>query len=289
MNHNSSRKKAWSLVLVFWGLAVWIFVKSGIFAPEPKTELFFLSVGQGDSELIVARNQSGQPVTILIDGGRNAAVMGELDRVLPQNHRLIDLMIMTHPQLDHFAGLIDVVRTLPVRAFLATGRKGEISAYDELRLALIDKKIPYIVIGEGDTVRYGASRLNIVSPSPTERRDKELNTTSIVFRFTDGNISAIYTGDAGTNVETRLAKKYPLASDVLKVGHHGSKFSSATVFLKAVNPKAAIIEVGKNTYGHPTKAALERLEKNGAQIFRTDLDGTVKIIKSAQGLTVTGL
>ncbi len=284
-----STKKAWLVVLALWAIAAWFILKTGILNKKQATELFFLNVGQGDSELIVARDYGGRPTTILIDGGRNAIVTGELDRVLPPDHRLIDLMIMTHPQLDHFAGLIAVIQTLPVRVFLGTGRKGEIESYNELREALIAKKIPYVVVGEGDKITYGRSRLDILSPSPQELRDPELNNTCVVFRFSDASISAVYTGDIGFMVENRLAKKYDLASDVLKVGHHGSKFSSGSAFVKATNPKAAVIEVGQNTYGHPTKSALDRLERNGAQIFRTDRDGALKITKEKNILTVIKL
>ena len=105
----------------------------------------------------------------------------------------------------------------------------------------------------------------------------ETNDTSLVFRLDSPDADVLYTGDIDSKLEARLIKSYDLAADILKVPHHGSKYSSSAEFLAAVNPALTVIEVGsRNSYGHPARETLERLEKF-AQVFRTDRDGTVKI------------
>jgi len=100
------------------------------------------------------------------------------------------------------------------------------------------------------------------------------------------NFKVLYTGDAGENIEEQIRKKYKIKADVLKVGHHGSRFSSSENFLKEARPKVAVIEVGKNSYGHPHPHAINRLEKYGAQIYTTLSDGIVKIVPEDNQLKV---
>jgi competence protein ComEC len=97
---------------------------------------------------------------------------------------------------------------------------------------------------------------------------------------------ALLTGDIGANVEEDLVEKYDLRADILKVGHHGSKYSSSQKFLHEVQPKLAVIEVGENRYGHPTKETLSRLEAAGAHIFRTDQNGTVRVVVEESKLKI---
>ena len=105
-------------------------------------------------------------------------------------------------------------------------------------------------------------------------------------RFEASGFSALFTGDIGAATEAALAEKYDLRADILKVPHHGSKFSSSAAFLRDVAPAVAVVEVGKNSYGHPTASALDRLALVGAQIFRTDEQGTIKIVPAAESLRV---
>ena len=180
--------------------------------------------------------------------------------------------------MDHFGGLIDVLKNYEVGAFISSGRKGEVVAYEELREQLEINKVPYIQLKEGDSIKYRDAELAVLSPSSRDLLSGELNDTCIVLLLKTPDLSALYTGDIDTHTEKELALKYDLDVDVLKVGHHGSRFSSDSDFLKAVSPKFSIIEVGKNTYGHPTKQALDRLKEFSEMILRTDKDGIIKIV-----------
>lgn len=248
-------------------------------------ELDFLNVGQGDSALI--QIPSGrEPIQILVDGGPDGSVLRELGTVLRPDDRYIDLMLMTHPELDHFGGFPEVLDRYEIGAFLGTGRRREAGAYQEFAAVLGARRIPYVPIAEGDTIRIGSVELDVLGPSPAERLSGELNDSSIVFMLRDGSFRALYTGDIGGDVERRLARDYDLRAHVLKVPHHGSRFSSTEPFAGEVRPAIAVIGVGKNRYGHPTPDALERLENAGAQIFRTDEDGTVRVVLRSGKLDV---
>lgn len=248
--------------------------------PTPQIALYFLNVGQGDSELI----QLASGAKILIDGGPDGKkLLDNLAAVLPPQDRYIDLLIMTHPQLDHMNGFIDVLKSYQVGAFIGNLRKGSIAAYDELHHQIEQHNIPYIQLMAGDKIKIGDTALHILSPTRGDILSKELNDTSEVLLLDSPQITALYTGDIGSNVEQELATRYgkKLNVDVLKVGHHGSRFSSGTAFLRATTPAVAVIEVGKNTYGHPTQQALARLAASGAKILRTDKNGIVKVVPAA--------
>lgn len=268
------------LVLAAGNFFVW---HSILFVGEAKNlELYFLDVGQGDSELISFPGD----VQILIDGGPNTKVLESLSKALPPQDRYIDLLVVSHPQLDHFGGLINVLKNYRVGAVIENGRKGTSGAYIEFEKALQKNGAKRVVLREGDVIHYQDATLKILSPSSRDLKSKELNDTVLVMMLEKNGLRALYTGDIGQNIEDELIQKYDISADILKVGHHGSKFSSSLEFLKAVNPKISAIEVGKNTYGHPTPATLGRLADIGTQIFRTDKNGTVKIIFDGGSLKI---
>ncbi len=262
-------------------LVVWAMMLAGQ-RQASETALYFLDIGQGDSEFIVLPNN----IQILIDGGPSSAVLSNLEKVMPLTDRSIDLVIMSHPQLDHFSGLIDVLKNYDVGAFISTGRKADVGAYKELHAVLRERQVPYVGLGEGDTINIGDATLTVLGPNPQELISGELNDTTLVLLLKTSQLSALYTGDIGENVETRLARDYDIDVDVLKVGHHGSRFSSSRAFLKEASPAISVIEVGKNTYGHPTAAALERLTEFSQKVFRTDTDGLLKIVYASSGFAV---
>lgn len=273
------------LIIFFIFLAIFDFlVWQAVFAGDSNKnlELYFLDIGQGDSELVIL---SGG-VKVLIDGGPNNKVLGELSSILNPTNKYIDLVVMSHPQFDHFAGLIDVLKRYEIGAFIYNGRRGEIAAFNDLEKVLKDKKIPTVILGEGDKIKYGESVFNILAPNKEFLSSKELNDTMLVMELIDNGFKALYTGDIGFKVENYLAAKYDIGVDVLKVGHHGSKYSSGEFFLGKARPKISIIEVGKNNYGHPTKNALSRLADIGSQIFRTDQDGTIKLVINGEEINI---
>lgn len=245
--------------------------------------LHFLDVGQGDATLAVLPTG----VKVLIDGGPpNGRVLTELARVLPPTDRYLDLVIMSHPQVDHFGGLLEVVRRFRVGAFLMPGREGEAASFQELMSALEEGGVRTVALGAGDRVTNGENRLAILSPTSALLAGKAVNDAGIVAFLTSKGARVLFTGDLGAKASEEIARRSSLAAHVLKVPHHGSKFSSSAAFLRAVRPKVAVIEVGKNSYGHPAPETLARLEAAGARVYRTDQDGNVRVVADGASLKV---
>jgi len=242
--------------------------------PNQNTEVYFLDVGQGDSELVVLPGG----VKVLIDGGPNNKVLDQLASILRPFDRYIDLIILSHAQTDHFSGLIDVLKRYQVGAFIYNGRSGTASSWPELVKITEQNKVPVEILMAGDKISYLDSHFDILMPDKNFINSSDLNETVLVELLQSQNAQILFTGDADTKIEDYLLQRYNLNIDVLKVAHHGSKFASSEEFLKSILPKVAVIEVGKNSYGHPTPEALSRLALVGAQIFRTDKDGMIKLI-----------
>lgn len=259
--------------LVMLDVLAWSSIAFGSFGKQ--LELFFFDVGQGDSEMIVMPGG----VKMLIDGGPdNGKAAESLGRVLPWRDRYIDVVMVSHLELDHFGGLMDVIRRYDVGAFVYNGRAADSESARKLMIELGKRKVPMVIVGAGDKVAYGANVMDIVSARGDMIKKTNANESAIVARFTGGGMTALFTGDIGKSTEKLLARTKKIKADVIKIPHHGSKFSSTEEFLKTVRPKIAIIEVGKNSYGHPTKEALERIKNVKARLFRTDINGMVQLI-----------
>ena len=260
------------------GFTAWVWF--GILSTRAESALYVLDIGQGDSQLIVLTSPEEKSVIkILIDGGKDRRVLDELDRTLGSlNNKYLDIVIMTHTDLDHMGGLVEVAKRYDIGLFISNGRDANSDAYVALREVLAERDVSSVVLLEGDAVRYGDSVLSILSPDQALLQNKEVNEASLVAMLRSNDVNALFTGDIGFPAENSLLrKKYDLAADVLKVGHHGSKNSSSENFIAAVRPTVAIIGVGKNSYGHPTPRVLETLELAGSRTYRTDESGTVKI------------
>ena len=266
-------------------LFVAVALVSGVLAHHGRgsTKIYFLSVGQGDSSLVEFSNGA----RLLIDGGPSGPKLLEaLSKILPPEDRYIDLVMMSHPQLDHFGGFVDLLKQYRVGVFLGSLRKAELPAYKELHALIQGGEIPYVQLLEGSSLAIGDAKIDMLGPSRTEVLSGELNDTMLVALLRTPDFSALFAGDIDQKIEERIATKYDVDVDVLKVAHHGSRFSSSAKFLAEVSPLLAVIEVGKNTYGHPTKQALSRLMESGARVVRTDEDGIIKVFKDVDVLRV---
>jgi competence protein ComEC len=255
----------------FLSLCLFLF----FYHPAKLLEVDFLNVGQGDAELI--KTPYGQ--TILIDGGPDNKVLAELGRNLPWLDRKIDLVINTHPHDDHVSGLIDVLKKYRVERILMTAAPSNAPPFEEFLKVCAEKKTPIIIVAGQEKITLGPDLvLEILYPGKNDL-GADLNEDSIVARLIYKNKTFLFVGDAGNKIEAELLQeKIDLKADVLKVGHHGSETSSSLDFLRAVAPQIAVIECGlDNQFGFPKPDTLWRLAKIGAQIFRTDLRGTVKI------------
>ena len=138
----------------------------------------------------------------------------------------------------------------------------------------------------GDEIKFQDTILKVLWPTKTAAAGKKVNESGIVFMLENQGLRALYTADIGFETEQKLARQYDLSAQVLKVSHHGSKYSTDKKFLAEVSPAISIIEVGKNSYGHPTEQVLGRLSSVGTQVFRTDQNGVVKLEFDGQALRV---
>ncbi len=257
------------------------------FSGESKgLEIDFFDVGQGDSILI----KTPEHQRILVDGGPDNKVVTKLGENLPFYDKNIDLVILTHPHADHLTGLIEVLKRYKVKKVLSTGVLHTTSEYIKWLEEIKKQKIPMDIARAGQKINLGEKiKLEILSPADdlTGKKADSLNNTSIVFRLDFGETSFFFTGDAENEEEKQLIKSDNLAANVLKVAHHGSKYSTSQNFLEKVKPEIAVISVGKkNTFGHPSELTLERLTKAGVKILRTDKNGDIKIISDGTKIEV---
>jgi competence protein ComEC len=239
--------------------------------------VYFFDVGQGDSALIVS--PSGK--TVLIDAGPPEARARLEARLTELLHAPLDLAILTHPHLDHLGGMVAALSVKGALAFMDSGFEHPSPQYAALLEYLQAHQIRVLNAISGRTIDLGggASLTLLGPPKPFFHGTRsDPNANSVVARLTYGTEHFLFSGDAEEETEQMLLREGNLQSDVLKVPHHGSRHSSTEPFLAAVKPKIAVISVGAgNDYGHPTRAALDRLEAVGAKVYRTDLDGEVRI------------
>lgn len=254
-------------VLSWW--AVWEKKEQGQF------RVIFFDVGQGDS--IFIEDELGHQ--ILIDGGEDKAVLENLGQVLPFYDRSLDLVILTHPHNDHVAGLVEVLQRYQVDRVLYSGVRYDNAAYQEFKEVIKTKGISFAYPHYGQRIILaGDAYLDILNPweEIVEQDLENLNNSSIVCRLVKGDQEYLFTGDAETKLEKELIQKnIYLQANILKLGHHGSQTSSSESFLRAVDPREAIISVGENKYGHPHALILERLHDFDIEIKRTDLLGDI--------------
>lgn len=270
-------------------LVVWFLVLSQ--KPGRILEADFLDVGQGDSILI--KTPKGQ--TLLIDGGPNNKVLEKLGKYLQPLQKRIDIIILTHPHADHVTGLIEVLRRYSVGLVVLNGVYLKTDNYDQFLTAIKDNKVKVLIAEVGVAIHFDKNLEFDIISSPDKNlagsvfnkksegfssNSNDVNETSIVGKLIYNDFSIMFMGDATSKIENQLlAYGDGLKSDILKVGHHGSKYSSFPFFLKAVAPKAGIIEVGeKNFYGLPSPAALSRFKMFNINIFRTGQNGDIRVL-----------
>ena len=248
-------------------------------------EVSFFDVGQGDAVFI----QTPAGYQILIDGGPNGVVLDKLAEEMPLGDRTIDLIILTHPEHDHYGGLIEVLEQYQVENILWNGIIRETAEFKEWQRLIEEKDARIIIAQAGQRIMFKTAYLEVLHPFEDleGQTSKSVNNTSIVLRLVFQDNSFLLTGDAFKAVEKELAAKNELKADVLKVGHHGSKTSSAEEFIQAVSPEIAIISCGLgNSYGHPHEEVLAVLEKFAIRILRTDEDGDIKVVSNGKELQI---
>ncbi len=276
--------------LLIIALIVWFLVLDQ--RPGRILETDFLNVGQGDAILI--KTPKGQ--TVLIDGGPDNKVLEKLGKYLQPLQKRIDIIILTHPHADHVSGLIEVLRRYSVGLVILNGVYLKTDNYDQFLNAIEDNKVKVLIAEAGEAIHFDKDlEFDILSPNKNPAGlvfnknsegfgsgSNDVNNTSIIGKLIYNNFSIMFMGDATSKIENQLLSYGDsLKSDILKIGHHGSKYSSFTNFLKTVAPRAGIIEVGtKNFYGFPSPAVLNRLEMFNINIFRTGQNGDIRVLSN---------
>lgn len=256
-----------ALALLVLVLSVWLFF---IHTGANVTRVVFLSVGQGDAILISqGMNQ------VVIDGGRDGRLLlSRLGRYVPFYDRTIETLIPTHPDADHIGGLSALLERYRVKTVLDTGARTDTkSAFLFYRDLEREGSIllPAIRGTSIDLPKGGV--LKILFPSAPEPVDvPETNEGSVVAHFDFGATSFLFTGDL-PDEEQFIPDLEPVS--ILKAGHHGSRYSTSEALLDILQPKEAVISVGKNNYGHPHPEVLSRLEAHGVTLLRTDTMGDI--------------
>ena len=245
---------------------------------EGVLKVTFLDVGQGDATFI----ESPTGTQVLIDGGKGSVVLRPLAQVMGFFDHDIDMIVATHPDKDHIGGLIDVLERYTVGTIVMTENINDTPAFETFldRVHAENARIIYARRGQVYDLGVGAAgstTLAILFPDhdPTHL---ESNVSSIVSKLTYGANAFVFTGDSPQEIEEYLLGigSSSLQSDVLKVGHHGSRTSSSEIFLGAVSPTYAIISAGKNnSYGHPHKEVTDLLNVHGITTKNTAEGGSI--------------
>lgn len=248
-----------------------------------KLKVSYIDVGQADSILIQIPNGKN----VLIDAGNNGDATTIVNYLKNLNISRLDYVIATHSHEDHIGSMDTVIKTFDIGQIVMPKESSNTQTFRDVLTAIAGKGLKPIEAKAGVKLDLG-SEVYAELLAPNSSGYEDINDYSAVLRLVYGKNSFLFTGDAETKSESEMLHlgSSKLKVDVLKVGHHGSKTSSTSDFLKLVAPKYAIISVGKgNTYGHPTAEALDRLGSVGATIYRTDESGT--IVCESDGETIT--
>lgn len=259
------------LLLLLLGLAL-----------TPRTlRLWVLDVGQGDAILIRTPDQR----TVLVDGGPDRSLLYGLGRHLPPWVRTVDLLVVTHPHTDHYVGFIELLQRFRVRTVMVTGARNDTPEYAEFAAAVRDYGASVQPVSGPARYDLGAGvLLQVLTPAKSlaGTTPANPNDASIVLQLSAGGARALLTGDLEGDDLRRLAGA-GVASDLLKVAHHGSADALAPEFYAAVQPAHAVISVGPNRFGHPSPRTVAALRRAGTTVLTTQADGDVGFVAGASG------
>ena len=292
-NVKNKKQKYSSILLII--IIIFNFIYPLADSTKKNLTINFIDVGQGDSTLIRVDNKN-----ILIDGGgslySDSFDVGEktlFPYLLDRGITYLDYVIVSHFDADHFQGLEYVINNIKVKNAIISSLGQNSKEYETFLNLAKKKKINIIYVKKGDSINFNNAKIEILYPDNEIINDNAKNNNALVCKLIYNNFSMLFTGDIEEIAEKKILKLYEknkekLRADVLKVGHHGSKTSSSYDFIKTVSPKIALIGVGKdNNFGHPNLGVIERLEKSGATIYRTDNMGEIELsIKSNGNMTI---
>lgn len=261
-------------VIIIGLLLISIVVWSAVFRmPDGNLHIKVFDVGQGDS--IFIRTPAGYK--ILIDGGSNDKVLDHLGNQLPFFDKTLDLVVLTHPQSDHLAGLIEVAKRYEIKRLWVSYSENDTAQYSEWENVLGTQGLEGRVVWSGDQLVFSDNVVLQVQWPRIESASDDLNTTSVVILIDYNDFEGLLTGDADNQVQPYTEST--LEVEFLKVPHHGAKTALDKAFTSKLSPEISVISVGsRNRYGHPAQNTIDLLRSLGSELHRTDEDGTVEIV-----------
>ncbi|TFJ91235.1 ComEC/Rec2 family competence protein [Lentibacillus salicampi] len=268
-----------------WILSVIIFLLIGtpvVYAEQhPEMDVHFIDVGQGDS--ILVQTPSGK--NILIDGGPPDAGKQVVAFLKEQDVKKLDLMIATHPDIDHIGGLPDVMKSVEVDRIVDTGKIHSTRTYARYISQVLKRQIPIEIAERNDLLKIDPRlKIRILN---THNGSQTNNESSIVLKITFKNMDFLLMSDVEKEQEKRLMKQHDLDAEILKVAHHGSHTSTSLEFLREVSPNAAVLTYGKdNDFGHPVKRVMGNLQEVGTAVYPTAAFGDITIRTDGQGFII---
>ena len=241
--------------------------------------IHFVDVGQGDCILIGQNNEY-----VLIDAGNNEDGQLLVEYFKELGVKKFKYVIGTHAHEDHIGGIDNIINNFELDKFYMPDVITTTKTFEDVLDALLKKQKAFDTPKIGDKFKLNDLEFEVLYLG-TDKSD--LNDTSIVLKITYKNTTYLFMGDATSKVEKILINEgKDLSSDVLKVGHHGSQYSSTATFLKKVNPSYAVIQVGQdNEYDHPKQVTLDKLNKLNTLTYRTDEQGTIILTSDGENIT----
>jgi len=272
---------------------VWLVVLA---YPDDQLHLVFCDVGQGDAILISRKFDQ-----VLIDGGPDESVLACLSEHMPFWDKTIEVVALTHPQADHLTGLISVLERYEVIHFFFPPAGNKSAGYSKLiQLVESNQSLKVQNIYSGDKIKIGDLILETVWPQKEwalaqldprhpdgailgASTSRNLNDFSLIFHLQFGEFDALLAGDADSKIQDEIMTEVNIPHvEVIKIPHHGSKYSMIDEFLGVVKPDLAIMSVGRNSFGHPTKELFDQLENFNVDFLRTDQEGSIEIVSNGE-------
>ena len=240
--------------------------------------IHYIDVGQADSILIINKEYS-----MLIDAGNNEDGPLLVDYLKEQNITKIDYVVGTHPHEDHIGGLDDIIDNFNIQEVYLPEVMTTTKTFEDVLDSIETKELEITIPTIGDKFTLGEMNFEVIY---TGTNEKDLNSSSIILKMTFGNYSYLFTGDTTEEIEKTILEKN-INIDILKVSHHGSKYSSCEEFLKVATPTYAIISAGAgNSYGHPEQETIDRLKKHTDKIYITKDIGTIVLTSDGTSINI---